>query len=82
MDEFMNVFLQLAEESVVAIEQACESEEVDIEGVLFQSELLVRDAVLVEGFIEPEIGERLLEEVVSVSRAVQNLADEKHRRHV
>ena len=80
-DNYLSDFLRLAEEFIVAIQQACDDDCADIDGILLHTELLLRDVALVEEFVAPEIGELLFEEIAAVARAVKQLADENLRRH-
>ena len=73
-------FLLLAEDAIIAVQWNCESGSQDFEGMLLQTELLVRD-VLVEGLVEHDDGEAILggDILQAVSGvAVQELSDKHH----
>ena len=53
-----------------------------MEGMLVQAELLLRDVVIVEGLLQPDHGEMLVQAVVDVVRAVRHLVDDCHRQHI
>ena len=79
-------FLLLAEDAIITIQRNCESGSPDLEGVLLQTDLLVRDVVLVEGLVEHDDGETLLgddilQAVSGVARAVRELSDEHQKHH-
>ena len=50
----------------------------DIDNLIFEIELLARVEVLVERFVDPEIGEAILHVIMEVAKSVQDLADEIH----
>ena len=54
-DNYLSDFLRLAEEFIVAIQQACDDDCADIDGIPLHTELLLRDVALVEEFVAPEI---------------------------
>ena len=53
-------FLLPAEDAIVAIQWNCESGSPDLEGVLLETNLLVRDVMLVEGLVGHDDGETFL----------------------
>ena len=78
-------FLLLVEDAIVAIQRNCGSP--DLKGVLLQTDLLVRDVMLVEGLVEHDDGETLLcdeklQAVSGVARAVRELSNEHQKHHV
>lgn len=75
-------FLLLAEDAILTIQQSCESGDENVQGMLLQAELLVRDIVLLEGVVQPEVGEDILQAVLQVAIATQHLADEHYRLHM
>ena len=85
-EEEVREFLLLAEDAISTVQLSCESGSQDFEGMLLQVELLVRDVVLLEGLVQYEAGEAIfgdaiLQAVVEVARAIQDLTDEYQRNH-
>ncbi len=64
-----------------AIRRIHESTDEDVEGILLQAELLLRDVVRVEDLLPPEEGEIVVDSVTEVVRAIQHLSDESRRQH-
>ena len=65
-------FLLLAEDAIVAIQRNCESGSLDLEGVLLQTDLLVRDVMLVEGLVDD--GETLFGDGACILQVVSGVA--------
>ena len=72
----------LAEDTILAIRQACESGNEDFQGMQLQVEMVVRDVTLLECLMPPDTFDGILLPVQEVARAIQHLADESHRHHV
>ena len=83
MDQVLHDFLMEVEESIIRIsQQSHETRREHVEGMLVQAELLLRDVVIVEGLLQPDHGEMLVQAVVDVVRAVRHLVDDCHRQHI
>ena len=70
-------FLQDVEQTIIQIRDVCvevESES-DIDGVLVQAQLLLRDAAIVENMFPPNVGEAMVDVIGSIVREVQTLVD-------
>ena len=74
--------MSFVENAILSIQRGCERGN-DIQDVLLQSELLVRDVVFVrELFPDDDTHENALEAVMDVAITCQALADENHRQHM
>ena len=83
MDQVLHDFLMEVEESIIRIsQQSHETRREHVEGMLVQAELLLRDVVIVEGLLQPDHGEMLVQAVVDVVRAVRHLVDDCYRQHI
>lgn len=69
-------FMLEVEEDLIRIQQVSESE--DSEGILLQAELLLRNILLVEGLLQRQDGELMVDVVVEVIRNIQRVVDECH----
>ena len=69
-------FLLLAEDAIVAIQRNCESGSLDLEGVLLQTDLFVRDVVLVDDG-ETLLGADILQAASGVVRSIICLDDQR-----
>ena len=72
-------FLILVEGTLRTIQEYFERND-DIQVVLLHTQLLIRDVVMLEGLVLPEIGEVLLNSVMEVAVCAQNISDEYHLR--
>ena len=80
-------FLLLAEDAILAIQRNCEFGSPDLEDVLLQTDLLVKDVVLIEGLVEHDddetlLGDDIVQAVSGVARAVRELSDEHQKHHM
>ena len=71
------------EEAVGKIQRSVETRNEDVDGILVQAELLLRDVLMVEGLLQPaQIGEMLEEAIADVVRSVQHVVDESRHQHI
>ena len=75
-------FLLLAEGAVLSIHPYCESGNKDYEGVVLESQILVRDVLLLQEFLLPDICQEVLDAVMKVTLAAQSISDEYCLRHI
>ena len=81
-DQELIDFLLEVEETILEIQQSSNTAAADVGGILLQSELLLRDVVMVEGLLHPPGGEVIIQAVADVVRAIQSHVDEGYRQHV
>ena len=79
LDRELQVFLQETEAAVLNILQAIESRPDDVEGVLLQAELVLRDVLWLEEALQQE-GAIIVEAISDVVAALQQLSEEAHIR--
>ena len=77
-------FVEEVEAAISRIQTASAQpvDEVGVNGLLWQSELVLRDVILVEDLLPPPDGHLLFSVVSAVVEAVQDLRDECHRTHM
>ena len=77
-------FVEAVEAAISRIQTASTQpvDEVGVNGLLWQSELVLRDVILVEDLLPTPDGHLLFGVVFAVVEAVQNLRDECHRTHM
>ena len=80
--DFISDFLSAAEECIESIGESVEAGERDVDGLMNQAELLLRDITLVNGVLNFQGGEILLSLTVDIVLSLQRLLDERHRVHV
>ena len=80
-DEELSDLLLLIENAILHVKVCVESEDMDLESLKSQSELLVRNVVLLEAIV-PAVDEALVSTVMELAKTVQMLTDEHHRQKV
>ena len=80
LQEELDEFLSEVENCLVSIEQSLNRSTCDLDGILQQTEWLLRDVLFVEELLPRPAGEELSGAVTAVYINVQNLLDEQTRR--
>ena len=80
-DEDLSDLLLLIENTILHVKVCVESDAMDLESLKSQSELLVRNVVLLEAIV-PAVDEALVSAIMELAKTIQMLADEHHRQKV
>ena len=81
-DQELYEFLLETEEAIKKIQQSTDTPSEDMEGILVQAELPLRDVVIVDGLLQPQGGEVIVQAVVDVVATVRDIVDEHHHQHI